>query len=105
SMIVIGPSESKRLSNSEPASLVIWGLLHVGEDWSLLASGQQTSARTPPSCLTLSSFSPGSITATSAGIVLMRMRGGRLLGAPLQNFAHGQIGEFLKSTADKLYKD
>jgi hypothetical protein len=104
SMIAVAPSESVGLTNSAH-SLAIWGLLHVGEDWSRLTSGHQTAARTPPCCLTLSSFSPGSITATSAGMILMRMRAGRLLDAPLRSFAQGHIGRFLQSGAEKLQRD
>lgn len=97
SMIAVAPSKS--------GDLEIWGLLHVGEDWSRLTSGHQTAARTPPCCLTFSSFSPGSITATSAGMILMRMSGGRFLDAPLRSFAQGHIGRFLQSGAEKLHRD
>ena len=86
-------------------SLVIWGIMHLGDEWWRLTSGRSSGAMVPPRCLTLSTFAPGNITATVSGTVLLRLQNGHFLSDALQGLRTGPVARFLQSGADKLYQE
>jgi hypothetical protein len=86
-------------------SLCIWAIVHFGTQWAGYLAGIEEAASIPPSCLTISSFSPGALTVSTVGRVLLRLRGGKLLRTPLPYFEEGHVGAFLESSARRLYED
>jgi hypothetical protein len=103
SVLVVCPSDVLKFDSR--SSLAVWGIMHLGEDWWRFTSGRGSGALVPPRCLTLSTFAPGTITATVAGMVIARLEGGEISGAPAQGLMAGAIGRFLESGADRLYQD
>jgi len=85
--------------------LAIWGILYHGSKYWRLLAGRESAALSPPNCLTISTFAPGSITASTLGIILFRLRAGELLGLPLEELSDGHMGDFLKEAADALYHE
>lgn len=104
SIIAVCPSRLAGLESLE-SPLAIWGILHLGSEWWRTLTGRETAAIAPPNCLTVSTFAPGSITASSLGIVLFRLRAGQLIGLPLENLSEGHIGIFLQDAAESLYQE
>jgi len=101
SLIVVGNAEELGLPSEPP--LAVWGILHLGSDWWELVSGRSSGALAPPDCLTLSTFSPGSLVISTLGEVLVRLRDGKLVKPPLGSLREGPIGAFLGSAAEQLY--
>jgi hypothetical protein len=103
SLIAVCPCKLVNLKASE-SPLAIWGILHLGTEWWRALTGKESAALAPPNCLTVSTFAPGSITATSGGMVLFRLQAGQLLGLPLEDLSDGHIGFFLQEAAESLYQ-
>lgn len=104
SIIAVCPRELANLESRE-SPLAIWGILHLGTEFWRALTGKESAAMLPPNCLTVSTFAPGSITASSIGLVLFRLRAGKLLGLPLEDLSEGHIGSFLKEAAESLYQE
>jgi hypothetical protein len=102
-LIVVGESNSVGMSGEAP--LAIWALLHLGRDWFELVSGRSSGATCPPNALTVSSFSPGALVISARGSVLLRLRDGALVTAPLGTLREGPIGRFLQTAAQELYTE
>jgi hypothetical protein len=104
SLILI--SEGHKIqSKLENNKLFIWGILDLGSEWWEVINGLSSGAMCPPNILTISSTSPGNITVTTIGTVLLRLVSGKILGTPLKDLSLGLIGGFLNSSAKSLYND
>ncbi len=103
-LLAVCPSEVVGLKGGGN-DLAIWGIMDLGLDWWRAITGRSSGAVSPPNCLTFSTFSPGSITATAMGTVLFRLEGGKLLASSLAEIDDGHIGNFLKEAAESLYQD
>ena len=84
--------------------LAIWGIFNQGDEWWKLLTGRETAALAPPNVLTISTFAPGNISASTSGSVLFRLRAGKLLNMPLEGLNKGHIGNFLNEAAEALYR-
>lgn len=83
--------------------LAIWGIFNQGDEWWKVLTGRETAAFAPPNVLTISTFAPGYISASTLGHVLFRLRAGELLNLPLEGLNEGHIGDFLNEAAEALY--
>jgi len=92
-------------TNLDSEKLYFWGVIDLGSEWWDYVSGIKTQAAAPPNILTISSNTPGNITATSAGTILFSLVAGEILESPLKDLSQGIIGKFLKNTANKLYAE
>lgn len=99
--IAVGPF--KDASNESESELTIWGILDLGTNWHELLMGAESGSMCPPNLLTISSFAPGALTASTLGMVLLRLRNGSLVGMPLPSLSEGHIGAFVQKGADDLY--
>jgi hypothetical protein len=102
SVLVVCPSS--RLGHAN-GSLATWGILHLGEGWCRFISGRESGAMMPPRCLTLSTFSPGNITATIAGRVIARLENGEISENPTHGLITGPVERFLQCGAGRLYQE
>ena len=108
SMILVCPSELVLSEGEHP--LVIWGLYHQGSEWWRMLTGKESAAICPPNCLTVSSFSPGNITATTLGRVIFRLRDGQLQDTRLDwtsslGLSGGNVGSYFGDAVRLLYHD
>ncbi len=87
------------------APLVIWGVLKLGFAWWRVVTGRETGTLAPPNCLAITSQGPGRITASTLGMVLVRLDAGRILGMPLGSISQGAVGDSLHASAEQLYSD
>lgn len=85
--------------------LQIWGVLHTGSDFINVVKGVSGGALAPPNLLTISTFAPGSLTVSTIGMVLARLRAGQLVVASLTSLGRGPIGDFFVPVADTLYQE
>ena len=90
-------------SSLDDSPLAIWGIFNQGDEWWKLLTGRKTAAFVPPNVLTISTFAPGYISASTMGSVLFRLRAGELLNLPLEDLNEGHIGDFLNEAAEDLY--
>jgi hypothetical protein len=102
SMLLVCESD-KVLPKIKESPLVIWGILHIGTEWWKAITSRSSGASCPPNLLTLSSFSPGNINATTLGMVMFRLESGKSLGIALEDIGDGIIGSFFEENAKKLY--
>ena len=108
SMILVCPSELV-VPDAEHA-LVIWGVYHQGSEWWRLLTGKESAAICPPNCLTVSSFSPGNITATTIGTIIFKLRDGHLEDTVLKftssgPFSEGNVASYFGDAVQLLYQD
>ena len=108
SMILVCPSELVLPEAEHP--LVIWGVYHQGSEWWRLLTGKESAAICPPNCLTVSSFSPGNITATTLGKVIFRLRDGHLQDTVLRwtssgPLSGGNVASYFGDAVQLLYQD
>jgi hypothetical protein len=103
SMILVEESQHRSDATSQP--LVVWGLLHLGSEWSDLVSGRSSAASSPPKTLTVSTAAPGELVISSTGHVLLRLRNGMIADGPSVELDDGAIGAFLRPAAQALYVD
>ena len=107
SVLIVCPSAVMNMETSE-SGLAIWGILNIGTKWYRTVSERQygvVKPNPPTKCLIISTFAQGSITVSTEGIVLARLRVGKLLHLSLGELNRGYIGEFLSGGAELLYRD
>jgi hypothetical protein len=102
-LVVCADSDLPQPTGSAP--VVIWGVLRLGLEWWRVVTGRESGAVAPPNCLTITSPASGRLTATTLGMVLVRLEGGRILAMPLEHIGDGAVGEFLRPAAEQLYTD
>lgn len=85
--------------------LSIWGLVDIGSSWWKFIHGESTSGAPPPNKLTISSTSPGNLTISRGGRILLNLNGGGIDRPLLGLFHKGPIHEFFKSSHQNFYKE
>lgn len=65
-------------TDSGESSLVIWGILDIGNYWAKFSRNAASFGITPPQNILISCTSPGSVTISSRGQVLVSLRNGRV---------------------------
>ena len=86
-----------------PDSLKIWGLLDAGDNWWKFIHHESSSGTPPPYFLAITSTSPGELSFSIGGTILLMLKSGELshsLGNPIWS---GPISKFLDSSKQQLY--
>jgi hypothetical protein len=85
--------------------LLIWGLVDIGSSWWKFIHGESSSGYTPPAELTISSTSPGNVTVSRGGRILLSLNGGKI-EKPLNGlFDEGPVHDFFKPVQQEFYKE
>lgn len=83
--------------------LHIWGLLDVGESWWKFIHHESPRGISPPNFLTITSTSPGELSLSVSGNILLTLKNGELfypLNSPIRS---GPISKFLDPSRQCLY--
>lgn len=94
------------VSNSSPKdlypSLIIWGLLDVGENWWKYIHNETASGMALPNYFAITSMNPGELSVSAQGDVLITLKSGKLVEPKNTPIWDGPICEFLQPARDKL---
>jgi hypothetical protein len=89
----------------ETNELAIWGLIEAGTSWWDFGRHEASSAYAPPNTFTVSSKSPGQITISRTGEIVMTLDQGKIIESSANVFYQGPVADFLERGAQKLYKE
>lgn len=90
-------------ANTSNNKLKIWGLLDVGDNWWKFVHHETSSGMPPPNFLAITSTSPGELSFSLQGTILLILKNGEL-SQPLPNpIWSGPICEYLESPRKQLY--
>ena len=85
--------------------LKIWGLLETGTEWWDLGRHEASHARTPPNTFTVSSKSPGQVTVSRSGEIIITLNQGKIVESSAAVLVQGPVADFLKAGAQKLQRE
>lgn len=93
------------VGHDSKAGLSIWGLVDIGSSWWKFIHGESSSGAPPPNKLTISSTSPGGLTISRGGRIIINLNGGKI-DKPLTGlFYKGPIFDFFKSSHEEFYNE
>lgn len=93
------------LAKKGDKALQLWGLLEVGDNWSKFMRHEVTHGTPPPNFLTIVSSSPGEMSLSVGGDILLMLRGGSI-SKPVRNpIWDGPIADFLKPSRARFYQE
>ena len=90
---------------SDPSQLQIWGLLDVGDNWWRFIRHESSGGMPPPNHLTITSVSPGEISLSSQGWILLTLKNGSIIRPAGDALTSGAIADYLSIAQDSLYAD
>ncbi|MFI5219704.1 MAG: putative sensor domain DACNV-containing protein [Bacteroidia bacterium] len=91
--------------SDEEGNLKIWGLIDIGSNWWKYIHGQANSGLIPPNYLTVSSTTPGNLTISRSGHIILNLSGGKI-NRPLSDvFENGPIYEFFNESHNTFYNE
>lgn len=85
--------------------LKIWGLIEAGTEWWDFIRGQSSVAIAPPNAFTVSSKTPGQISITRSGILLLILDQGKVIDSSSEVFSKGPVADFLKKDSRKFNQE
>ena len=86
-------------------NLHIWGMLDVGENWWKFIHSETSGGRPPPNHLTITSSSPGELSLSVQGEVILTLKNGKIF-YPAENVLwDSPIADFLREAKQQLYED
>lgn len=86
------------------ASLQIWGLLDVGENWWKFVHHETSGGMPPPNHFAITSLNPGELSISVQGEVLTTLKNGTLTYPKSTAIWSGPIHDFLQPAREKLYQ-
>ena len=87
------------------SDLRIWGLLDVGDNWSKFVHNEVSGGMPPPKRLTITSTTPGDISISSQGEIILTLRHGKISYPTMGALWNGAISDFFDKARENLYKD
>lgn len=85
--------------------LRIWAMLDVGENWWRFIHNESSEGRPPPNHLTITSSSPGELSLSVQGDVLLTLKSGQIFHPARNALWSGPVSNFLESARRELYKE
>ena len=89
--------------NEKSNTLHIWGLLDVGESWWKFIHHESSRGMSPPNFLTITSTSPGELSLSVSGTILLTLKNGEILYPLNSPIWSGPISKFLDPSRQCLY--
>ncbi len=105
SIIVVAPNNDVSPIKSEDNSLVIWGIMNIGQDYFNLINGKSSAAFALPNFLVIGVTAPGFLTMSTMGRVLLKIRNGQLVFPSINELSESAVGKHLADSAAQLYGD
>lgn len=87
----------------ESNSLQIWGLLDVGDNWWKFIHHETSGGKVPPNFPAITSTSPGELSFSVAGHILLTLKNGELFYPSRSLISSGPISDFLDPSRQCLY--
>ena len=104
--VLIGVTKSDSSSSGPSGTkLKIWGLIDTGMGLWKFIRREGNKGFASLSCLTISSDSPGNLTVSLSGEVLVMLRHGELYIPPLHSLRYGPLSEFFNRAKNQIYED
>jgi hypothetical protein len=91
--------------NPRSPNLRIWGMLDEGENWWKFIHHETSGGRPPPNHLTITSSSPGELSLSVQGDVLVTLKSGQVFYPAHNALWSGPLADFLGNAKRQLYKD
>jgi hypothetical protein len=92
-------------SPDHPMELEIWGLLDVGDNWWRFIRHESNHGISPPNHLTLTSLSPGEISVSAGGWIILSLKNGSIARPAEYALSSGPIADYLSTSKAALYQD